>query len=92
MKTTLKMQEAEAPVKVTSTPSLGLTPEELAYNEIPERVQYVNHSSFASPATEEQLYGESAQQIEIPDWTHFPEVAEDVPVARSKRHGADGQG
>ncbi len=63
MKTTLKMQEAEAPVKVTSTPSLGLTPEELAlYNEIPERVQYVNHSSFASPATEEQLYGESASR------------------------------
>ena len=63
-----------------------LKPDEFeAYKEIPQRVQYVYNSSFASPATEERLFGEDTLEIEIPSWTQFPEAAEDIVVTRSKR-------
>jgi RNA polymerase sigma factor (sigma-70 family) len=55
------------------------------YEEIPAVVDCVYHPTFAQPSTEEKLFGESAEQIEVPNWTHFPEVAEDIPVTRARR-------
>ncbi|MCJ7543906.1 MAG: sigma-70 family RNA polymerase sigma factor [Phycisphaerae bacterium] len=56
-----------------------------AYGQIPETVGYVYHPSFDSPTAGEEWFGEEAQQVEVPAWTHFPEVGEDVsarPAAR----------
>lgn len=72
--------------KKTMQASLGLTAAEAEiYEQIPEKVQCVYHPSFAAASTEEKLYGPDAEAIEIPDWTHFPEVAEEIPVTRAKR-------
>jgi RNA polymerase sigma factor (sigma-70 family) len=84
MKTAVETQEVVE--KKTTTVVAGLTAQELEqYSQITSKVQYVNHSTFTSPATEDLLFGVDAEQVEIPDWTHFPEVAEDVPMTRSKR-------
>lgn len=56
-----------------------------AYWRIPTIVSHVTHPSFASPSTEEKLFGESAEPIEVPAWTHFPEVPEDIPTTHAKR-------
>ena len=64
----------------------GLTDfEREIYSRIPESVSCVYHHSFASPSTEERLYGEDAQQVEVPAWTHFPEVPEEIPTVHAKR-------
>jgi len=55
------------------------------YGEIPEQVSYVAHPSFSSPSTEERLFGERADNVEVPTWTHYPGVGEDKAVASSKR-------
>ena len=55
------------------------------YRLIPENVGFVYHASFASPSTEEKLFGESAVKINVPAWTHFPEVPEDLPQIHAKR-------
>ena len=55
------------------------------YVQIPDKVSYIDHSSFASAVSEEALFGDALKNIEIPNWTHFPEVADDV-VPRSHRH------
>ncbi len=57
----------------------------LYYEQIPQNVSYVYNSSFTLATTEEKLFGRQVAQVEIPNWTHFPEVAEDVPVVRTKR-------
>jgi len=55
------------------------------YNEIPRKVDYVYHASFPAATTEEKLFGSAVPEIEIPTWTHFPEVLEDLPLAAAKR-------
>jgi len=57
----------------------GLTELELLrYEEIPSTVDFVHHSSFASPAIEDRLFGEGAMRIDVPAWTDFPEVPEEA--------------
>ncbi|MFP4104651.1 MAG: sigma-70 family RNA polymerase sigma factor [Phycisphaerae bacterium] len=55
------------------------------YAQIPEEVDYVDHESFRQAKTEDDLYGEGASEFEIPQWTHFPEVPEDVPLKKKAR-------
>ena len=58
----------------------------LYYEQIPEKVSYVYNSSFTLATTEERLFGKEVDPVEIPNWTHFPEVAEDVADdVRTKR-------
>jgi RNA polymerase primary sigma factor len=57
----------------------GLEPRERElYDQIPEMVEYVDHPSFAAPKTEKQLFGEEAPEVEVPRWTHFPEVPDEA--------------
>lgn len=56
-----------------------------AYRRIPEEVSYVYHTSFASPNVAEQLFGDDAAEIQVPTWTQFPEVAEDIPTRQPRR-------
>jgi len=67
--------------------ALGLSAVELdLYREIPAEIDFINHPSFPQPDTEEHLYGALGPTIEIPTWTHFPEIAEDLPPANVKRN------
>jgi RNA polymerase primary sigma factor len=61
------------------------------YNRIPAEMDYVDHPSFSDPRTETDLYGENAQEIEIPRWTHFPEVPEDMPRGRKNKTALSGR-
>jgi len=70
----------------------ALTPEQIAlYRRIPSAMDYVNHSSFANPQTETELFGEAAEPVEIPTWTHFPEVPEDIQRARKGKKSLTGK-
>ena len=55
------------------------------YNEIPENVSCVIHPSFSSPSTEEKLFGELAEDVQVPTWTHYPGISEDKALTASKR-------
>src|ERR1035437_3430656 len=55
------------------------------YCRIPQTIGFVYHASFASPSTEDKLFGENADPIEVPAWTHFPEVPEDIVTVHAKR-------
>ena len=59
--------------------------ERRVYARIPAKVDYVPHDSFAAPKTGDRLYGSEAEQIEIPTWTSFPEIADDIPPQRGRR-------
>jgi RNA polymerase sigma factor (sigma-70 family) len=43
----------------------------------------MDHPSFASRSAEERFFGDDRIESKVPQWTHFPEVPEDVP-ARAK--------
>jgi RNA polymerase primary sigma factor len=60
-------------------------PQRLAYDRIPEVMDYVGHRSFTSPATAEGLFGEAARQVEVGTWVQFPEVPEDAASAPAKK-------
>ena len=59
--------------------------ERTLYEQIGEKVDYVDHASFSQAGTEEKLFGPGAEQVNVPDWTHFPEVPEEVGRPRSPR-------
>jgi len=64
----------------------GLTEEERRiYTRIPAGIDYVDNELFSTPQAEAELFGRDSQQIVIPAWTTFPEVATDAPVARGRR-------
>jgi len=70
---------------VLGTPQ-GLSDEELlVYSRIPPAMDHVSHESFDLPSAEAELFGPSAEEVEIPWWTSFPEVAEDVSSRRGPR-------
>ena len=48
-------------------------------------MDYVYHPSFESPELGEDSFSQRAQAVEVAPWTHFPEVAEDVPAQRTGR-------
>ena len=53
------------------------------YRRIPETVDYVSHPCFTLPETEERLFGPGAPRIEVPAWTTFPQVHEEVITKRA---------
>ena len=60
----------------------GLSDEERrTYARIPAKVDFVTHEMFPAADTEERLFGGGAEEIQIPAWTCFPEVAEDIAAA-----------
>ena len=64
----------------------GLTEDERrVYARIPAKVEYVADESFDRPGAEAELFGPQAAPIEIPAWTSFPEVANDVAPTRGRR-------
>ena len=64
----------------------GLAPElRSIYERIPESISHVPHESFGHPATERELFGAESPEVDIPRWTHFPEVPEDAPPSRKAR-------
>jgi len=52
--------------------------EQQLYKRIPPKIDYVDHPSFESVATEHELFGDQAEQVDVPAWTHFPDVSEDL--------------
>ena len=49
---------------------LGLTEEQRrVYRRIPAHVDYVPHPSFSLPATAKRLFGQSAEDIDVPSWS-----------------------
>ena len=66
--------------------SKGLAPElQGIYRQIPESTSHVPHESFKLPATERELFGAGSTEIDVPQWTHFPEVPEDSHPGRKAR-------
>jgi RNA polymerase primary sigma factor len=55
------------------------------YDLIGQEVDYMDDPSFAAPATEEALFGQDWAGVDVPMWTHFPEVPEDVVSSRGAR-------
>ncbi len=63
--------------------SLGTEAAE-SYYQVPETVDFVNHASFEQADIENRLFGE-ASAVDVPRWTHFPEVLEDLHVVIKHR-------
>jgi RNA polymerase primary sigma factor len=55
------------------------------YKRIPESIGHVPHESFELTSTERILFGAEANEIDVPQWTHFPEIPEDSPTSRKDR-------
>ncbi len=55
------------------------------YMRIPPKVGYVYHPLFSSPSASEKLFGDGVRQIDVPPWTHYPEVAQDVSTRQAAR-------
>ena len=76
--TTKNAKAVATPEASLGTPA-GLGDEERRmYARIPAKVDYVPHESFAAPATLDELFGRGSQEITIPRWAIFPEVAEEA--------------
>jgi RNA polymerase sigma factor (sigma-70 family) len=81
-----RLDEATAPAAAELAMPRGLSESErLTYARIPAHVDYVPSDVFARPQAEHDLFGSEADDIEIPAWTVFPEVAEDIKPARKGR-------
>jgi len=52
---------------------------------VPSSMDYVSHPCFEEPDIEPKLFGEKAQSVAVPEWTHFPEVPEDIDLCRRGR-------
>ena len=59
--------------------------ERLVYVRIPVKVDYVPNELFEKSQAERKMFGSQADDIEIPAWTTFPEVADDVHPTRKGR-------
>lgn len=81
-----QIDEATAPAAVELAMPHGLSESErLTYARIPAHVDYVPSDLFDRPQAEHDLFSSEADDIEIPVWTTFPEVAEDIKPARKGR-------
>jgi RNA polymerase primary sigma factor len=60
------------------------TEEKRLYRRIFEKIDYIYDASFAFEHTEEELFGEGSH-VDVPEWTYFTEVAEEVPSHGGKR-------
>jgi RNA polymerase sigma factor (sigma-70 family) len=81
-----ELDEATAPAAAELAMPHGLSESErLTYARIPAHVDYIPSDLFDLPTAEQQFFGSEADDIEIPLWTTFPEVAEDIKPARKGR-------
>ncbi len=48
-------------------------------------IDFVDNPSFTESGIEQELYGLGSEVIDVPRWTHFPEVPEDVQIRRRGR-------
>ncbi len=55
------------------------------YELIPEEIDYVAHDSFEEKGAGKLYFGDEADQIDVPVWTHFPEVVEEAAMRTAKR-------
>ena len=63
----------------------SLTPQQReTYELIPDDIDYVENDSFDTREAEALYFGDEAQQIDVPAWTHFPEVVEDIAPTGGK--------
>ncbi len=53
--------------------------ESRTYQRIPDIVGYVASDDFHDDLAEEIFFGRTAPQINVPEWSHFPEVPEEIP-------------
>jgi len=61
------------------------TEERRLYASLPEKVDCVLHPSFELPETEDELFGEKAEDVPVPRWRQYPELdegQEEEPKAR----------
>ncbi len=59
--------------------------ERATYARIPEEIDFVPHPSFQLASTEGRLFGEDAETVNVPQWTQYPEVPEEIaPRQRGK--------
>lgn len=56
-----------------------------SYGRIPTEVDCVLDESFEARDAEARFFGPNAEEIEIPVWTTFPEVAEDATPVKGRR-------
>ncbi len=62
-----------------------LSSDEVAiYCKIPKSVSFVDHPSFKDPSTEQDLFGERAETIEIPIWKGFYPAIEEENIGQIK--------
>ena len=55
------------------------------YEAVGEVVDYVPDDSFAKKATEGEHFGESAREIAVSAWTHYPEVPDEIKPRTTRR-------
>ena len=55
------------------------------YDRIPDRVDHVDHPSFAWAATEGMLFGPEAEAITVRHWTQFPQVPDEIVTTGQAR-------
>ena len=78
--------EEETATREVPTDNLNLTAgDHDVYGRIPDDVDYVFHESFEKAEAEADLFGPNARVIDVPQWTHFPEVPEDIVTTRSAK-------
>lgn len=55
------------------------------YARIPGEVGFIPHEFFDQADAEARLFGEQAEKVEVPVWTHYPEVPADVETPKRKK-------
>jgi RNA polymerase sigma factor (sigma-70 family) len=55
------------------------------YELIPEEIDYVWDDSFERKNAQSTYFGAEVEEIDVPAWTHFPEVIDDVAPRSAKR-------
>lgn len=59
--------------------------ERIIYEQIPDDVDYVDNPVFAADDAEEKFFGATSPEVEVPQWTQFPEVPEEIQPAGARR-------
>lgn len=91
MTTAMKMTATKAATKTRMGMKEVLaelsTIERRLYDSIPQDLDCVDHPSFVLETTEEQLFGDKAEEVPVPRWRQYPELDEEQenePKARTQ--------
>ena len=79
--------------KLAAGPQLGekLTPEEFQlYSRVPVQMDFVFNEMFERADAEQELF-DKAVRPQVPSWTHFPEIAEDIHAVVKSRKALSGK-